>query len=314
MKTLKLILIFLIGINYTSFAQDIIYKKDGSKLTAKVMEVAENTIKYKRLGNLDGPLYNIKKELVTKIIYSAGYVDYFDEATRQADEKAVAEKVKREKEAKRKADEAEKIRKEKQAIIRAEREAKERKERAAKRKAAAEAQRLEDEANKKAAEEKELERLRELTAPKKHTAYGEILGLGGFISINYQPRIYTSRNGAISFSGRIGVGMSNKSIHVPHGFILGLGSQQHQFEIGVMGLFIGRMSTTDVFNFLYGGGRESRYTVSPHIGYRVYFSGGFTFGVHILMIYSEDAYQLVYTPDAEPGITPWFGLNFGYAF
>jgi len=166
--------------------------------------------------------------------------------------------------------------------------------------------------------------------PKKHTIYGELFGGSGLLSINYMPRFFTSKKGIISFSGRIGVGMSNKSIHVPHGFILGVGNQMHQFEIGVMGVFIARLAENDIFNFLYGGGKESRYTVSPVLGYRLYTRGGFTLSASLLMIYSEDTYFLrnsgsyeynpstqlyEYNPPAkEPGFTPWFSIGLGYAF
>lgn len=169
----------------------------------------------------------------------------------------------------------------------------------------------EEEANRKKEEKKRKE-----SEKKKHTIYAEILGLSGLFSANYQPRIFTSENGIISLSARVGLGMSNKAVHIPHGLVLGIGSQRHQFEVGLIGVIIAKLAENDLFNFLYGAGKESRYSFSPMLGYRLYSRGGFTFNVNVLMIYSKDRYQLggIGTYEAQAGITPWFGIGLGYGF
>ena len=60
---------------YCSFAQDVIYKYDGSKIQAKVLEVSPATIKYKNFTNLDGPDYVLNKDEVVMIVYKNGEVD-----------------------------------------------------------------------------------------------------------------------------------------------------------------------------------------------------------------------------------------------
>lgn len=53
-------------------AQDVIVKTDKSEIKAKVIELTDNTIKYKNWDNLDGPIYNISKSDVFIIIYANG--------------------------------------------------------------------------------------------------------------------------------------------------------------------------------------------------------------------------------------------------
>ncbi|HRH51454.1 MAG TPA: hypothetical protein PLP23_22065 [Panacibacter sp.] len=61
----------------TLFAQDQIIKRNGQVVKAKVIEVGTSEIKYKLPDNIDGPLYAIDKNTVTKIIYENGHVDNF---------------------------------------------------------------------------------------------------------------------------------------------------------------------------------------------------------------------------------------------
>ena len=66
---------FLAIISLISFSQDIIYKKDNTKIEAKILEINPTEIRYKLFGNPDGPLYIIYKSEVTKIQYPNGQVD-----------------------------------------------------------------------------------------------------------------------------------------------------------------------------------------------------------------------------------------------
>jgi len=73
MKKVAIItLLFLFGLNYISSAQDIIYKKDGSKEEAKITMVSEKEIQYKKFSNLDGPVYSIAKSEIALITYENG--------------------------------------------------------------------------------------------------------------------------------------------------------------------------------------------------------------------------------------------------
>ena len=58
-------------------AQDYIYKKDGSDIVAKVMEITPDVIKYKLFDFQDGPLYNIKISEVFMVAYENGRREVF---------------------------------------------------------------------------------------------------------------------------------------------------------------------------------------------------------------------------------------------
>ena len=58
-------------------AQDAIYKKDKTKLDAKVLEVGNWDIKYKPAANPDGPVYTMPKSDIVIIIYQNGRSDIF---------------------------------------------------------------------------------------------------------------------------------------------------------------------------------------------------------------------------------------------
>lgn len=60
-------------------AQDVITKKNGDEIQAKITEVGQNEIKYKRFDNLDGPVYTIGKSDVFMVKYQNGTKDVFKE-------------------------------------------------------------------------------------------------------------------------------------------------------------------------------------------------------------------------------------------
>ncbi len=61
------------------FAQDVIIKKDGSVIKAKVWEINANDVKYKQYENPDGPFYITPKLDVKSVKYENGTVDNFYE-------------------------------------------------------------------------------------------------------------------------------------------------------------------------------------------------------------------------------------------
>lgn len=63
---------------FTSFAQDIIVKNDKTEIKAKIEELTETSIKYKKIEMLDGPSYNINKRDVFMIIYKNGTKEYIE--------------------------------------------------------------------------------------------------------------------------------------------------------------------------------------------------------------------------------------------
>lgn len=78
MKTLIISLLVTL-ISSFSFSQDIIYKRDGSKIEAKVIEITTTTIKYKNFAQPDGPIRNVEIYEVRDIVYENGEWDKFEE-------------------------------------------------------------------------------------------------------------------------------------------------------------------------------------------------------------------------------------------
>ena len=70
-KLLTTLIILLLFTNYL-FSQDKIYKRDGEHIDAKVTEVTNDEIKYKKFTYLDGPTFTISKSEVVMIIYENG--------------------------------------------------------------------------------------------------------------------------------------------------------------------------------------------------------------------------------------------------
>lgn len=60
------------------FSQDIIYKKDNTKIEAKILEINQSEVRYKMFTNPDGPLYIMYKSDVVKIEYPNGQVEVYN--------------------------------------------------------------------------------------------------------------------------------------------------------------------------------------------------------------------------------------------
>jgi len=71
--TTLLFLFFASGIN----AQDLITLKTGEEMEAKVLEINDQEIKYKKSSNMDGPTYSIKKSEIFMIKYENGDKEVF---------------------------------------------------------------------------------------------------------------------------------------------------------------------------------------------------------------------------------------------
>lgn len=56
----------------SAFAQDTLYTISGQKIPAKVIEINQNEIKYKKANNIDGPTYVVDKTDVALIEYKNG--------------------------------------------------------------------------------------------------------------------------------------------------------------------------------------------------------------------------------------------------
>jgi hypothetical protein len=76
MKIIKLI-ILICFVPFVSFAQDVITTKKGEDINAKILEVSLSSIKYKKLDNLNGPIYNILITDILLVRYQNGTKDLF---------------------------------------------------------------------------------------------------------------------------------------------------------------------------------------------------------------------------------------------
>jgi hypothetical protein len=65
----------LILIGFASSAQDKIYRKNGTILKVKVIEIGISEIKYKLFGKDDSPIYVLEKDRIKKIEYENGTTD-----------------------------------------------------------------------------------------------------------------------------------------------------------------------------------------------------------------------------------------------
>jgi hypothetical protein len=82
---MKKIIFFLLiaGMAATATAQDVIVKKDGSELQAKVTKVSKTEVEYKKFDNLEGPVYTLDLAQIFMIKYENGSKDVFNvEATK----------------------------------------------------------------------------------------------------------------------------------------------------------------------------------------------------------------------------------------
>lgn len=78
LNSLVIIAICMISIN--TQAQDLIIKKDGTDISAKVLEITTSEIKYNKFENLTGPIYTVLKSDVLMIRYENGTKDIFNES------------------------------------------------------------------------------------------------------------------------------------------------------------------------------------------------------------------------------------------
>ena len=66
----------------SAFAKDVITKTDGTKFDAKVEEITETVIKYRKVSNPTGPVYTIPISSVATVLYENGDMDCFHQSTK----------------------------------------------------------------------------------------------------------------------------------------------------------------------------------------------------------------------------------------
>lgn len=71
---------------YQSQAQDVIHKKNGKVIEAKVVELGISEIKYRIFNDVDGPIYVDEKENIEKIVFQDGRTEQYGTARMDATE------------------------------------------------------------------------------------------------------------------------------------------------------------------------------------------------------------------------------------
>lgn len=83
---MKKIAIFLVSLlfGYVLPAQDIITKNDGTDIQAKVMEIGQSEVKYKKFSNPDGPVYTISLSDILMITYANGEREMYNDTQKES--------------------------------------------------------------------------------------------------------------------------------------------------------------------------------------------------------------------------------------
>lgn len=79
-----IVLLTLVFSTVTLFAQDVITKRNGEEIQAKVLNINDKEINYIKWTNLNGPTYTILKSEVFMIKYENGEKDIFEQEKKQA--------------------------------------------------------------------------------------------------------------------------------------------------------------------------------------------------------------------------------------
>jgi len=84
-KTIFTLLAF-ISISITAFSQDIITQKSGEDIQAKVLEINQTDVKYKKFDNQNGPTFTLLKSDILMIRYENGTQDIFNQTEKMKTE------------------------------------------------------------------------------------------------------------------------------------------------------------------------------------------------------------------------------------
>jgi hypothetical protein len=93
MKMRLVLFTLLMGVSSGAFAQDILYLLSGDEIETKLTEISSSELKYKRIDNLDGPVFVIERSKVFKVKYSNGQSEVMTKpgaATQASSKSAIA--------------------------------------------------------------------------------------------------------------------------------------------------------------------------------------------------------------------------------
>lgn len=95
MNKIIVTLIAIVSVLHGAFSQDVITKKTGDDIQAKIIEVSQTEVKYKKFDNADGPTFTIAKSDILMVRYENGTNDVFNQADSQIDVQELRMKGKR---------------------------------------------------------------------------------------------------------------------------------------------------------------------------------------------------------------------------
>lgn len=72
-------LLAFIAISITAYSQDVITQKSGEDIQAKILEVNQTEVKYKKFDNQNGPTFSILKSNILMVRYENGTKDIFNQ-------------------------------------------------------------------------------------------------------------------------------------------------------------------------------------------------------------------------------------------
>ena len=76
----KFFLFVMLFVSLTLSAEDVIVLKNSTRLDAKILEVSDNEIKYRKANNPKGPIFVLRVSEISAIIYENGDVQSFSES------------------------------------------------------------------------------------------------------------------------------------------------------------------------------------------------------------------------------------------
>ena len=82
----RIILLLFCCVNLCCWGQDIIVTQGSQRIDAKVLEVSETEVRYKKANNPDGPVFVIAADKIASILYSNGDVQLFDKTAVQQEQ------------------------------------------------------------------------------------------------------------------------------------------------------------------------------------------------------------------------------------
>ncbi len=92
MNKLTAIIVFTL-FSFLGFSQDVIIKRDGTKISANVIEITATTIKYRNFDQPEGPIRNIAINDVEEIIYNDGSWEKFEKVVETKTEEPSAPRI-----------------------------------------------------------------------------------------------------------------------------------------------------------------------------------------------------------------------------